>query len=99
MRENIIAFAYVAVIGYTAFRLTAGGFAQYDIVDRQKLTLFLLANAMGFVVAPIVPYPALVFYSTVGISILVLKPREPVHQVALFIFLLPLMPSLTHQLT
>ena len=99
MRENIIALVYVAVIGYTAFRLTSGTFAQYNIVDSRKLILFLFANAMGFVVAPTIGHSPLVFYSTVGALILVLKPRDSVHQVALFLFLLPLMPMLSHQLT
>ena len=93
----MIALVYVAVIGWTAFWFASSTFTEYEGVDRRKLVLFLLANAMGFVVAPITSYPELAFYATIGISILILKPQDPVHQIAMFLFLLPLIPALDYQ--
>lgn len=98
MRGDIVAFVYVALIGYAAFRLTAGTFPQHVPAYRKKLTLFFIVNAVGFVLAPMLPYPAPIFYTIIGLSILILKPRDAVQQVGMFLFLLPLIPSLTYQL-
>ena len=42
--------------------------------------------------------PPILFYSIVGAVIFILKPRDPVQKVAMFLFLLPLIPTLSYQL-
>lgn len=98
MRANIVAFVYITVIGLIAFRLAAGAFTQHSVVDTRKVALFLIVNATGFILSPIIPLPTLLFYSVATLAILVLKPGAPVATIALFLFLMPLMPILSTEL-
>ena len=98
MLQSLIPFFYVSVIGYAAFHLMRVVFPADNAATRTYFPLFLFINFTGFVIAGFVLSSTFAFSVLTGSAILFCAPKAPAYRIALFLFLLPILPMLEHDL-
>ncbi len=98
MTDKIIPLIYVMALGFVALRLCNATFPAAERLGARNIYFFVALNVTGFLLTAFLPAPYAVFFVVVLISILMLAPVEPVPRIALYLFLVPLMPSLGYDL-
>jgi hypothetical protein len=97
MTDKIIPLIYVLALGFMAYRLCNAVFPDTEKLGHQHSALFIILNVTGFLVTAVLPAPYATFIVIAVFSILALTPIDAVRRIAMFAFLVPILPSLGYE--